>query len=140
MKALTIWQPWATLIAHGHKQYETRSWPPPVELHGRMLAIHAAKADPEPLPTYDLLDDDLELPLGKVVAVATLSASFRCGSGMMPVSISPKEWELGDFSPSRYAWRLDGVIALPEPVPCRGYQRIWQVPEAAALAILDQLP
>lgn len=27
MKALTIWQPWASLIARGVKQYETRSWP-----------------------------------------------------------------------------------------------------------------
>lgn len=39
MKALTIWQPWASLIACGVKQYETRSWP--TKYRGP-IAIHAA--------------------------------------------------------------------------------------------------
>lgn len=39
MKALTIWQPWASLIARGVKQYETRSWP--TKYRGP-IAIHAA--------------------------------------------------------------------------------------------------
>lgn len=26
MKAITIWQPWASLLAYGGKQFETRSW------------------------------------------------------------------------------------------------------------------
>ena len=26
MKALTIWQPWASLLVSGQKKYETRSW------------------------------------------------------------------------------------------------------------------
>lgn len=39
MKALTIWQPWATAIAIGAKRIETRSW----ETHYRgPIAIHAA--------------------------------------------------------------------------------------------------
>lgn len=41
MKALTIWQPWATLIMIGAKPYEFRSWKPPVSLVGQRLAIHA---------------------------------------------------------------------------------------------------
>lgn len=43
MKALSLHQPWATLIAAGAKVYETRSWPPPRGLIGQPLAIHAAK-------------------------------------------------------------------------------------------------
>lgn len=39
MKALTIWQPWASLIACGVKQYETRSWP--TKYRGP-IAIHTA--------------------------------------------------------------------------------------------------
>lgn len=27
MKAIRLWQPWASLIALGHKTIETRSWP-----------------------------------------------------------------------------------------------------------------
>lgn len=43
MKAISLWQPWATLIACGDKPYETRDWPPPRELIGQTIAIHAAK-------------------------------------------------------------------------------------------------
>lgn len=43
MKALSLWQPWASLIAHGIKTIETRSWPPPKSLIGQRIAIHAAK-------------------------------------------------------------------------------------------------
>lgn len=42
MKAITIWQPWASLIACGVKQYETRSWP--TKYRGP-IAIHAAAMD-----------------------------------------------------------------------------------------------
>ncbi|RWN20383.1 MAG: hypothetical protein EOR94_13310 [Mesorhizobium sp.] len=41
MKALTVWQPWASLIAIGAKPYEFRGWKPPKSLIGKQLAIHA---------------------------------------------------------------------------------------------------
>lgn len=40
MKAITIWQPWAMLIALLEKGNETRGWP---TKHRGPLAIHAAK-------------------------------------------------------------------------------------------------
>ena len=43
MKAISLWQPWASLIACGVKQFETRSWAPPRSLIGTTIAIHAAK-------------------------------------------------------------------------------------------------
>ena len=42
MLALTLWQPYATLIACGAKTIETRSWAAPESLIGQRLAIHAA--------------------------------------------------------------------------------------------------
>jgi hypothetical protein len=36
------------------------------------------------------------------------------------------EFLLGDFSSGRYAWELTDVEPLPEPIPARGYQGIWQ--------------
>ena len=41
MKALTIWQPWASLIIAGVKPYEFRGWYPPASIIGRRIAIHA---------------------------------------------------------------------------------------------------
>jgi hypothetical protein len=43
VKAISLWQPWASLIACGAKPYETRHWAPPRELIGQTIAIHAAK-------------------------------------------------------------------------------------------------
>lgn len=40
MKALSLWQPWATLIAVGAKTFETRSWS--TDYRGPLL-IHASK-------------------------------------------------------------------------------------------------
>jgi hypothetical protein len=39
--AITIWQPWATLIAIGAKPFEFRSWPVPARLIGQRIAVHA---------------------------------------------------------------------------------------------------
>ena len=39
MKAITIWQPWATLLPLGVKLYETRSW---ATSYRGPIAIHAA--------------------------------------------------------------------------------------------------
>ena len=40
IKALSLWQPWASAIAVGYKHYETRSWK--TDYRG-WLGIHAAK-------------------------------------------------------------------------------------------------
>ena len=40
MKAISLWQPWATAIAVGAKRIETRHWP---TKHRGPLMIHAAK-------------------------------------------------------------------------------------------------
>jgi ASCH domain len=42
MKALTVHQPYATLIAIGAKPWEFRGWRPPRSLIGQRIAIHAA--------------------------------------------------------------------------------------------------
>ena len=91
MKALTLYQPWASLIAWGFKTMETRSWRPPYAFNfGDRIAIHAAASKPfglEPkskgkeqkiethakdlwLPLQDTLG--IDLPLGAVVATARL--------------------------------------------------------------------
>ncbi len=41
--ALTLTQPWATLMACGAKRVETRSWKPPDWLVGELVLIHAGK-------------------------------------------------------------------------------------------------
>ena len=50
MKAITIWQPWASLIASGAKQFETRGWE---TKHRGKIAIHAAKIIPREIGVVD---------------------------------------------------------------------------------------
>lgn len=47
MKALTLHQPYASLVALGVKTIETRSWPAPKSLIGQHIAIHAGAKLPE---------------------------------------------------------------------------------------------
>jgi hypothetical protein len=43
MKAISLWQPWATLLVIGAKKYVSRSWKLPENLIGQRIAIYAAK-------------------------------------------------------------------------------------------------
>lgn len=78
MKALTLHQPWASLVAVGAKTIETRSWP---TKHRGPLAIHAGK-DPRPSRSMagQLASEPLseqqwdDMPFGAVVAVCELVA------------------------------------------------------------------
>ena len=51
MKAITLHQPFASLIANGTKTIETRSWAPPKALIGQRIAIHAGE-ESEPRKTF----------------------------------------------------------------------------------------
>lgn len=67
MKALTVWQPWAGLLARGTKRVENRTWAPrPCELRpGDYVAIHAGvKYDRDSWALAIGLKKELE-PLGR---------------------------------------------------------------------------
>lgn len=64
MKVITLWQPWASLVAYGIKTIETRSRRSPWScVAGETIAIHAAKREPRPgecpgcEPIHDMLGD-----------------------------------------------------------------------------------
>lgn len=54
MKALTVWQPWASLIIAGAKPYEFRGWRPPRSMIGQRIIIHAAARKIEPVEALGL--------------------------------------------------------------------------------------
>lgn len=51
MKAITLWQPWASLVACGAKKFETRSW---ATSYRGEIAIHAAarKCETKDIPAF----------------------------------------------------------------------------------------
>ena len=135
MYALTLHQPWASLIAVGVKQWETRAWPPARYALGTLLAIHAGKTcDIDMLMdqyVVDALGNDegrlyaADLPAGEIVAVARLQTFQRTEA--VAQYLRPMELHFGDYTPGRYAWSLGDVHKLAKPVPARGAQKLWSV-------------
>jgi len=128
MKALTIHQPFASLIASGAKHYETRGWK---TNHRGRVAIHAGKVwskDHESAwrnmrRTPEAITLPVTPPLGAILCVCDL---VDC----IPVEqirdqLSPLERDLGDYSDGRYAWQLKVVKVAPAPIPMVGKQGLW---------------
>jgi hypothetical protein len=150
--AISLWQPYASLIAAGVKPYETRGFAPPARLLGHRIAIHAAKR----VPVRGELGTDVEaaisgalgrddwfgrdgLPLGAVLCTAILDQARQVErapdahgvaivAGLTPVPSSmrlPIKIDLfSDYSVGRWLWHLRSIEPLPDPIPARGRQMI----------------
>ena len=137
MKGLSLTQPWASLVAIGAKQYETRSWS--IAYRG-LVAIHASKGFPkwakdtcaEQPFLRSLTRAGLsmpELPLGAIVAVGrVVNVAPTERYERDDEFIKTDEYDFGDYSPGRFAWCLAGVVRLPEPIPFKGALGLWTVP------------
>src|SRR5574342_1248012 len=139
MRAVSLTQPWATLVAIGAKRIETRSWSTP---YRGQIAIHAAKGFPtwarelasgEPFRKALRTDDGggmCYLPLGAVVATSELVDCVRVESAFMRAPLLERsgtadEEAFGDYSIGRWAWILRGVNRVDPPVPARGSLGLW---------------
>lgn len=139
LHALTLHQPWASLLVAGEKKYETRVDPPPAEAIGRPIAIYANGREvldtlgafiEEALQRADLAPD--ELPLGAIIAIATLHEPFpaeEVARGLVAKAGGdyPHELHLGNFEPEMTAWRFGGWCPI-KPVICPGNTGLWQLP------------
>ena len=139
MKALTVKQPWATLVAIGAKRIETRSW---ATRYRGLIAIHAAKGFPtrarefalgtarsdlEPVAGQLGVDvlSELVLPRGAIVATAWLVEVVSTDDPDFDPQATG-ESQYGNYGSGRYAWYFTDVLALPEPVPARGALGLWE--------------
>ena len=138
MKAITLWQPWASFVARGLKVYETRSWDTP---YRGWLAIHAAQRVPadvvelcraEPFAFWlKMMGCTVEeLPRGVVVCKVRLLRTFRAGSE----SVNPFDLQFGDFSEGRFAWVFGAIASYPTPIPARGQQGLWEWDEPGGVS------
>lgn len=162
MRAITLTQPWATLVAIGAKRIETRSWRTsyrgPLAIHaaaglgpvGGLRGLRTLISQPvffEALRcivpnayrdcTVDAILDSL--PFGAVLSSAKLVDCVaiahrwqeqliqqRDNRWFVSPPITSPEYAFGDYTPGRYAWLLDDVQPLPEPIPARGQPGLWE--------------
>ncbi|MDP1570358.1 MAG: ASCH domain-containing protein [Vicinamibacterales bacterium] len=132
MKALTIHQPWAELIARGDKPIENRTWS--TSYRGALL-IHASRSREDLFgwgkPEERVYGFPLEaMAFGAVVAVARLVECLALNASWPAKCVLLRTHE---HARGPWCWVLEGVRRLPEPIPCRGYQQLW-VPDDAVTA------
>lgn len=137
IRALPLWQPWATLVAIGAKRVETRAYPPQrLGLRaGELIAIHACKTgrdlwlcEEEWFCEFDL--DPERLPFGALVATCVIDRAVEVNelSAAELQAKNPQEFAFGYYAPGRWAWVLRDVVRLAQPVPFRGSQGTFDVP------------
>ena len=132
MKAITLHQPYASLIAIGAKRFETRRWR---TLHRGPLAIHSAARMPPRMwdlfwaaPFYRHLkdagfQDPTHLPRGSVVCVVDVKSCQQIAGA---VHISADERAFGNWTPGRYAWELVNLRRFQTPIDAKGQQGLWE--------------
>lgn len=127
MKALTICQPYAELIARGEKRVENRTWP---TLYRGPLAIHAGKSrewldgetDAELLELYGCA-----LEFGAVVATCTLADCIKLGDIQRGHYGLTQPWlRSHEHTNGPYCFLLLDVKRLDRPIPYRGMQGLWE--------------
>lgn len=144
-KVLNLHQPFATMIAISAKRVETRSWRTnyrgPVLIHAnattRFLEETLAEGtlaqsimiEQEYLvrntfdPMQVFTNPDKPIPTGSIIAVAHITDCAMMGTRFrMDRRYSPQEAALGHWSPERYMWSIERVVALPEPIAYKSTQ------------------
>jgi hypothetical protein len=109
MRALTVKQPWASLIASGEKRIENRSWRPPAELIGQRIAIHAGASWDKRGETFTAARKG-ELPQGRVVCTAVIDRVVEASDDRF--WIGPLGWVLRDVHPVDDAPEVRGGLSL----------------------------
>jgi len=145
MRALTLIQPWAGLIATGAKRIENRTWRPPADMIGQRFAIHAGKKlDEETI--RDVLDDEdqrldewggarlVESPLWRV------TSAVLCTVRLVGVATAPEDCEMD--AGHGQSWWFNGPygfvladVQIVAPIPCKGALGFWTLPDDISHAL-----
>lgn len=136
MKAISLWQPWATLwCLEGEKRFETRHW---YTSHRGPLLVHAAqKRDGEvkeflqasgviaALGRHGLKIENLAY--GCIIGEVTLIGC--CKTERVPQNfLSEIEVSFGNWDEGRYAWeRASHPTLFPNPMTTKGRQGFFNV-------------
>ena len=114
---LTVRQPFASLLVHGIKDVENRSWTP---RHRGAMFIHAGRAPAEVAPP--LSAPWLAYPTGSVIGLVELVEITTDASS---------RWA----DHGQHHWHVRPLLVLDEPVPVRGKLHLWRLPDDVAAVV-----
>jgi len=141
MKVISLYQPYASLVMLGLKTFETRGWN---TLHRGTVGIHATAVMPKwcrnlcqqdpfrrRLQEHRLHADNL--PMGKILGTVNLVSTQRSedwltekGADLENFDYWYEEYLYGDYSDSRYVWKLQNPEPFPVPILAKGSQGFWK--------------
>lgn len=120
-KALSIRQPWASLIIWGLKTVEIRSWS--TNYRG-LLFIHASKkVDEEAMKRFQVVEP---LPVGSIIGFVEL-VNVEPFSETTWNELADVHMDIGLFSPDLYAWFMTNPRPLARPFLYRGDRGLFTV-------------
>jgi len=134
MKALTLTQPWASLVMYSAKLFETRSWSTayrgPLFIHSALKFPKDAKelCGEEPFCSGLINNRPEALPLGKLLSLVELVEVYETKHAVAHGIVQGVELLLGNYEPGRYAWKLRWIAILSEPIHCKGALGLWNLP------------
>lgn len=145
MKALTLWQPWATLVSLEAKKVETRSWNTtyrgPLAIHASTNKQYINVKSKNWILGNEFFFDVIGLkpcPLGCIVATCNLVAVVRMDEAIASATcnvigwdeyrwdLTPQERAFGLYKVGRYMWLLEDIQFLSEPIPTKGARGLWE--------------
>lgn len=145
LKVISIWNPYASLLAHGHKLIETRGFPAPKSLIGTRIGIASTKtikqeqrdAFKDPVFARYYFETNLprqieELPNGFLLGTVLLHSCDEITEEDIE-DVTEEEQVYGWWKLGRYAWRCRDPQPLAQPVPVRGAQGIWTLRDATVI-------
>jgi hypothetical protein len=116
--------------------HETRHWR--CRHRGRLL-VHAGKRFETNFDADDplrlILDDEFgadwptDLPTGALIGMVNVVDCQPTRSPSGDTAASDDDRACGDFSPGRFAWKRDEFRLFEQPIPYRGAQGIFNVPD-----------
>ena len=153
--ALTVWQPWASLIVLGFKPYEFQRWPAPKSFVSRRIAIHAARRacdaeevrvialDPERTCfgwdagaarelVMSILRDGAAVPRGRILGMATLGEPCRA------IDLASASCDQEDVDPDIWASQASVPRRLSQSVLVRGKQGFWRLDRSAETKVSSE--
>lgn len=122
MKALTIKEPWASLIINGYKEYEFRSWK--TNYRGKIL-IHAGMSiDKDMINRFK--DYDLKYMCGCIIGEADLVDCILVDKKFNDElrKIDPIVYEKSNHIET-YAWKLENIKKYKNVVYTKGKLGLW---------------
>lgn len=126
MKALSIKQPWASLIVYGYKNYEFRSWK--TKYHGPIYIHASATIDKEAMKVFQ--NYPIPFPTGCLLATAVIEDCLEVTTELEKTLIQKDPTVYGyTQGRARYAWELCAITRLEHPISMKGKLGLWNLDE-----------